>query len=295
MRFDTPVAFFAFNRPQQTRQTFARIAQLKPKTLLLVADGPRGERDRQRCEEVRAILRRIDWACDVRTNFSDVNLGCRRRVSSGLEWVFSQVQEAIILEDDCLPDPTFFRFCHELLARYRDEPRIAMISGDNFQHGRRRTSFSYYFSMIPHIWGWASWRRAWRFFDVTMQAWPMLRQTNWLRDLLGNEPVADFYHKLFERGYRGEVDTWDIQWVFACFLQGGLTILPRRNLVTNIGFGPNATHTRDADARESNLPVVPMEFPLKHPPRIARQIEADEFTFKHQFGLQLSALSKMAA
>ncbi len=295
MGFDTPVAFFVFNRPQQTRETFRRIVELQPRTLLLIADGPRGADEEQRCDDTRAIVSRIDWECDLRINFADQNMGCRRRVASGLDWVFNQVEQAIILEDDCLPDASFFRYCHELLHRYSDEPRISMISGDNFQFGQRRTPDSYYFSMIPHIWGWATWRRTWRFFDLHMKSWSMLRETNWLSDLLGHPSVVRFYREMFDRAWRGQVDTWDIPWVFACFTQGGLAVLPETNLVTNIGFGIDATHTKNSQARESNMLTTAIKFPLRHPVSLARGVEADEFTFENHFGLRLTrAVSKAA-
>ena len=295
MAFDTPIAFFLFNRPQETERTFKRIARVKPRTLLLVADGPRGLGEVQRCDDARAVLRHIDWRCDIRINFADYNMGCRRRVASGLHWVFTQVEEAIILEDDCLADESFFPFCAELLERYRNDPRVMSIAGDNFQFGQRRTPHSYYFSVIPHVWGWATWRRAWRHFDLHMRRWPMLRETTWLRDLLGHESVARFYQDTFDKGVSGEVDTWDIQWVFANFAQGGLTILPETNLVTNIGFGADATHTRSSNARESNIPVVPMRFPLDHPAVVERNVDADEFTFEHSFGLTLADRKVRAA
>ena len=295
MPFDTPIAFFLFNRPQETRRTFKRIAQMKPRTLLLVADGPRGVGEVQRCDDARAVLRHIDWPCDVRVNFADYNMGCRRRVSSGLHWVFTHVEEAIILEDDCLADESFFPFCAELLDRYRNDERVMSIAGDNFQFGRRRTPHSYYFSIIPHVWGWATWRRAWRHFDLHMRTWPMLRETGWLLDLLGDESLAAFYRDTFNRGFSGAVDTWDIQWVFANFAREGLTILPETNLVTNIGFGDDATHTRRADARESNMPIVPARFPLDHPHAVERNVEADEFTFENSFGLKLGSRRVRAA
>src|SRR5512139_3287315 len=169
----TPVAFIIFNRPDTAERVFAEIAKARPPKLLVVADGPRANRsgEAEKCAATRAIIDRVDWDCEVLTNFSDTNLGCKNRVSSGIDWVFEQVPEAIILEDDCLPHPTFFRFCEELLERYRDDERIGMISGDNFQLGQKRTDASYYFSRYNHIWGWASWRRAWRHYDREASAW----------------------------------------------------------------------------------------------------------------------------
>ena len=176
-KLETPVAFLVFNRPHTTDKVFSEIAAANPRKLLIVADGPRPDQpgEAERCVAVRAIVDRVDWDCEVLTNYSDINLGCKARISSGLDWVFDTVEEAIVLEDDCLPHPSFFRFCEELLVKYRDDERIAQIGGVNFQSGRRRTNYSYYFSRYAHIWGWATWRRAWRHYDVALKAWPLIR------------------------------------------------------------------------------------------------------------------------
>lgn len=176
--FDVPVAFFIFNRPLVTARVFSRIAQMRPSRLMIVADGPRSEVESQLCDAARACVADITWDCDVQWNYSNVNLGCRRRMSSGINWVFKQCDQAILLEDDCLPDPTFFQYCREMLARYEDEDRVMTIGGANFQFGVRRTPYSYYFSAVHHIWGWATWRRAWRHYDVEMKQWPNVAQTN---------------------------------------------------------------------------------------------------------------------
>lgn len=297
MQFDTPVAFFVFNRPQQTAAVFARIREVRPKQLLLVADGARGDFERERVEDTRAIVSRIDWPCDVMVNVSEANLGCRRRISSGIDWVFHHVDRAIILEDDCLPDASFFPFCAELLDRYANEPRVSMISGDNFQFGtpRGEPHASYYFSRITHIWGWATWRRAWQHYDVDMRRWGELRNSPWLAQALGNPAVADFYRDWFDRTYLHMFDSWDFQWFFAHLLQDGLCVIPQANLVTNIGFGDDATHTRTSAARESNMPVEPMKFPLVHPYHIERDTSADGYTFANQFGIDLSNRKPRAA
>jgi hypothetical protein len=181
----TPVAFIIFNCPETTDRVFEQIAKAKPSKLLVIADGPRENSpgEAERCAAVRSIIDNVDWDCEVLTNYSDVNLGCKRRIASGLDWVFDTVEEAIILEDDCLPDPTFFRFCDELLEKYRDDERITMISGDNFQFDRKKTDSSYYFSRDPHIWRWASWRHVWKNYDVDMQLWPEIRDGGWLNYL----------------------------------------------------------------------------------------------------------------
>jgi hypothetical protein len=278
----TPVALFIFNRPDQTAKVFERIALAQPPTLLVIADGPRNEAERSRCDAARAVLSAVDWRCDVRTNSADQNLGCRQRMSSGIDWVFEQVERAILLEDDCVPDLSFFRFCGELLQRYADEPRVLSISGDNFQFGQSRTQYSYYFSRLTHVWGWATWRRAWRQYDVTMSRWPAVRDTRFLDNLLGAEPaVLDGIRHAIDRVYRGEVDTWDTQWMLSNWLADGLTILPDVNLMTNIGFGDDATHTRSSRSEMANLPAGEMRFPLRHPARIERNVEADLFTLTH--------------
>ena len=176
-QLSTPVAFIIFNRPDTTARVFAEIAKARPPKLLVVGDGPRANRDGEadRVAEARAIIKNVDWPCEVLTNFSTPNLGCKKRVSSGIDWIFEQVEEAIILEDDCLPDPSFFQFCEEMLARYRHDDRIAMISGDNFLFGQVPVPESYYFSRYCHIWGWASWRRAWKDYDVNIPALAAIR------------------------------------------------------------------------------------------------------------------------
>lgn len=285
----TPVAFIIFNRLDTTRHVFAEIAKARPSKLLVIADGPRTNRlgEAEKCAQTRAVIAGVDWDCEVLTNFSEVNLGCKRRVSSGIDWVFEQVEEAIILEDDCLPDSTFFRFCQELLERYRHDQRIGMISGDNFQFGNRRNDDSYYFSKYVHIWGWASWRDRWaNSYDVTMSRWPRIRDEAWLTDMVGNVREAVFWHRVFERVHRGEIDTWDYQWVFANWVEGRMTILPSVNMISNIGFDANATHTT-GDSELANLARCPISFPLKHPLGVFRNVQADRFSEKKCFRIPL--------
>ena len=289
-QLQTPVAFIIFNRPDTTERVFAEIARVKPPKLLVVADGPRAGRsgETEKCIATRAIIDRVDWDCEVLTNLSAVNLGCKRRVSSGIDWVFEQVEEAIILEDDCLPDPTFFRFCEEMLERYRNDQRIGVISGDNFQFGRRRNDDSYYFSKYVHIWGWASWRDRWAgSYDVEMAKWPRIREGAWLADILGDAREATYWAKIFERVYGGEIDTWDYQWVFANWLEGRLTVLPAVNLISNIGFDANATHTTGGSDL-ANLETQSLRFPLKHPVGVFRNMQADMYSQRKCFQVPLA-------
>jgi hypothetical protein len=280
----TPVAFIIFNRPETTQRVFEQIAKAKPSKFLVIADGPRENSpgEAERCAAVRSIIDNVDWDCELLTNYSDVNLGCKSRISSGLDWVFDTVEEAIILEDDCLPDPTFFRFCEELLEKYRDDERIAMISGDNFQFGRRRTEYSYYFSRYPHIWGWASWRRAWKNYDVEMKLWPEIQDGRWLKDLLGDTKSVWYWRYIFEKVYSEKIDTWDYQWTFSCWIQNALTVIPNVNLVSNIGFGTNAEHTKVKN-RYAEMETQPMSNPISHPKYILQDSKADSIVQKEMF------------
>jgi hypothetical protein len=275
----TPIALLIFNRPEMTRKVFAEIARARPGRLLVVADGPRSPDEDECCRAARAVVEAVDWECEVSTNYAEHNLGCKRRVSSGLDWVFSECEEAIILEDDCVPHPTFFRFCDELLGRYRNDERVPMICGSSFLSGKD-ARHSYYFSRYGHVWGWATWRRMWQHYDVTIGAWPELRETTWLEDVLGEKAAAAYWGERFDRTYAGEVDTWDYQWFFNCWAQNGLAVVPGSNLVTNIGFGQDATHTKAAVATMSYLPAEPITFPLRHPEIMARDREDDRLAFR---------------
>ena len=283
-QFEVPIAFLVFNRPDTTARVFEEIRRIKPLKLLVVADGPRADRpgEAEKCAAVRSIVEQVDWPCEVLKNYAETNMGCKRRVSSGLDWVFELEEEAIILEDDCMPHPTFFSFCKDLLEKYREDERVAMISGDNFQFGHRRTLYSYYFSRYPHIWGWASWRRAWRLYDVKMSLWPEIMTDGWLQDIFPRKKIAHFWKDNFSCTYDGKIDTWDHQLTFAIAVNGGLCIVPDRNLVSNIGFGADATHTKQG-SRFAEVPVETMKFPLCHPPFLIRDVTADERTENEQY------------
>lgn len=276
-----PVALIIFNRPDYTRRVLDSIRAYKPSQLYVVADGPRSTSETIRCEAARSVIGEVDWGCEVFTNYSEVNLGCEPRVISGLDWVFDQCNEAVVLEDDCLPHPTFFDYCEELLKRYRDDERIMMINGSNFQLGRKRTSHSYYFSRYPHGWGWATWRRAWRYFDNEISLWPTLRETHWLQDILGDRDARDYWRMTFDEVANGQMG-WDYRWTFACWAQSGVAIAPQVNLISNIGFGEDATHATNASHPFANLPTQPLNLPLCHPPCVVRNKEADDFEFHRE-------------
>jgi hypothetical protein len=291
----TPVVLILFNRPDLTQKVFEVISSIKPSQLFVIADGPRYYKaeDIEQCHLTRSIIDAVDWPCEIHKNYSDINLGSNQRISSGLDWVFDQVEFAIILEDDCLPHPTFFRFCAELLEKYRYDERIMTISGNNFQFGRKRTQESYYFSHYNHCWGWATWRRAWQHYDIEMKHWPEVRNKGWLNDLLNNPFAVRYWQKKFQGVYENKIDTWDFRFTFACWIHSGLTILPNVNLVSNIGFGRDSTHTRQNKSPFSALPTQEIIFPLVHPEYMIRDRRADAFTQSYVFGFWNRAQRKI--
>ncbi len=243
-----------FNRPETSDVAFELIRKMRPEKLFICADGPRKDRpaDLERCKKAREIVNKVDWPCELKTLFQENNLGCGIGSVTGINWMFTHVEDGIIMDDDCLPDPTFFYYVQELLEYYRNNPKIMHISGNNFQDGKKRGGASYYFSEYTHNWGWATWARAWKYNDITVIP-PELQK-----------------------------HIWDKQWMMAVKKQGGLAVLPNVNLVSNIGFGGEATHTQ-GESEFSNMPAEKMIFPLVHPKEIKRNVAADFYTYTHLF------------
>jgi hypothetical protein len=263
---ETPVVFIIFNRTEHARIVLDSIASVRPRQLFVIADGPRNGRpeDATRCAQTRALINRIDWACDLHTDFSAVNLGAGRRIASGLDSVFEQVDRAIVLEDDCVPHASFFRFCQELLDRYDADERIRTIGGSNFLMGKARNGWSYHFSNFHALHGWATWRRSWQKTDTSMRLWPEIRDNGWLIDICGGKRMANFWAIRFDLVHRGDLDTWDYPYILSCWMDHALAITPNVNLIHNTGFGAEATNTRFT-AAFCNRPTEAIEFPLIHP------------------------------
>jgi hypothetical protein len=285
MNFKTPVLFIIFNRPDTTLKVFNEIKKIKPTKLYIVADGPRTEEkgEREKCEQTKKIIDQIDWSCEVFKNYSEINLGCKKRVSSGIDWFFENEEQGIILEDDCVPDQTFFTFCEEMLKKYKDDERIGMISGNNFQFGKVKNKHSYYFSRYSHIWGWATWRRAWQKYDVQIQNWPQHKKKKKLSTIFENKKDILYWTSIFNDVYRNKIDTWDYQWTYACFFNNYLSVTPSVNLISNIGFGQlDSTHTKKIN-KFANMPTSPLVFPLIHPTHIVKDIESDTIVQKNNY------------
>lgn len=282
--FTVPVLFLIFNRPQTTEKVFQRIREIRPKYLYVSADGPRvnKEHEKELCESTRKLIEKVDWECEVKTHFSDINLGCKIGVSSGINWFFEHVEEGIILEDDCLPDLSFFSFCEVMLKKYRHNDKIMHIGGTNFQDGIHRGSGSYYFSNINHVWGWATWQRAWRKYDITISSYHDLLQQNYFKQVFSYSLIEKFWKKKFELAYTNRIDTWDIQWQYAMSVHNGLAIIPNKNLVSNIGFHDSATHTVDKFNTLSNIPSFTLNN-IIDPSEIRPDLMADVYAFRKYF------------
>jgi hypothetical protein len=288
MSFDVPVLFIVFNRPDTTAKVFQRIREVQPIKLFIAADGPRIGKDgeKEKCEAVRKlILEGIDWPCEVKTLFRDQNLGCGLAVSGAITWFFENVEEGIILEDDTLPDISFFPFCKTLLEKYRYDEKVKMISGNNFQRGKWRGDGSYYFSAYNHIWGWASWRRAWKYYDFTLSSVTQDEIKRKLKYYFKKKSICKYWVDIFSIMKKGEIDTWDYQWTFFIWSSYGVAILPNLNLVTNIGFGENATHTKMISSGISDVPVKKIGTIL-HPTNFKLNRNADRYSSKFFFGIE---------
>jgi len=282
--FSVPVLLIGFNRPLFTQRVLSILRQVKPSRLYVACDGPRPDHaaDAERCVQVRRACQQqpeglIDWNCEIAYRLNDTNQGCRATVVGALDWLFAHEHEAIILEDDILPDLSFFPYCKILLAHYRDDTRIGCISANNHQRIPPLDGSSYRFSIYSHGWGWATWRRAWSCYDRDLSGWPEFRDAGWLKQL-GHAQFVQTWSRWLDALATGPNDSvWDMIWQFSCWQQGFLTILPAVELIENIGFGIDATHTLDQQsplgARGS------LTLPLIHPRIVLpdRMRDADTF------------------
>ena len=273
-----PVALVIFNRPDTALAVFEEIRRQRPPRLFLIADGPRGKAEAHLCDEVRRVVRNVDWQCEVHEDFSNVNLGCRRRVLSGVASAFEHCEEMIVLEDDTLPDPSFFPYCEELLKRYRDYAQVMQICGasHHLPWWSRRTDYVF-LRGSGSPWGWATWKRAWRLIDPEMSQWPEMRETDVLADKWRDPRIANKQMAKFERAYSGRVDAYEYAWLLTKLLHEGLSVVPTRNLVTNIGYDGRGTHTNTHQDKLglANRPVRRMRLPMRHPSKVARNIRVE--------------------
>jgi hypothetical protein len=277
---DAPVLLVIYKRPDLTRRALEAIAAAGPSRVFVAADGPRTSSDAEACRATRAVIDEFESRLNIVRDFAGQNLGCGIRVHTAITWAFTMTEDLIILEDDCLPNGSFFQFCNAMLDRYRADQRVMHISGDNFVGPLASGPHSYYFSKYTHAWGWATWRRAWRHFDWTMAGWPGLRHSGLVESWCADPYEQRYWTKIFDSMHGGVPDVWDYMWMFACWSQAGLSILPGRNLIRNDGWGADATHTVSPIAMP---PVQELEL-IAHPPHVVRNVTADAITFDRNFG-----------
>lgn len=276
---DTPILLLAFNRPELTRRVFEAIKKAAPKRLYVAADGPRGDQDLQKCKEVRDIVESITWDCKFTTLFRDRNLGCGKAVSEGITWFFEHEIEGIILEDDCLPVPSFFGFCSHMLAYFRNDTRVGHISGSNFQDGIGRGDGSYYFSELTHVWGWAGWRRVWKDYDFNISSFSQFEKS--FTAYPSHQPFAERWTDIFTKVYQGKIDTWDYQYAYLNLAMNYAAVMPNVNLIENIGIGNEATHTNESHPL-SNKPAYELTS-IVHPVFRTVDVAADLYTQNLEF------------
>lgn len=276
----SPILFIVFNRLQLAERVFDVIKKVKPEKLFIVADGPRKEvtSDNERCDEVRKLVNRVDWDCKVEKKYFESNQGCGVAPSKGISWFFDNVDQGIILEDDCLPDESFIWFCETLLNRYKNEPRVMHINGNNFNTSEfAPSSASYHFGSYPQVWGWATWKRAWDSYDFGITSWPEIEKNKLLSHMGWRWYEKTIQRLKFSNLYKSKrTDIWDYQWHLAVFRQNGLTIVPKVNLVSNIGFGKDATHTTQFRGSCTNLETGAITFPLQHPDKLLPDMMVDK-------------------
>jgi len=283
-RTKSAVLFIVFNRPAETAAVLEKIREARPSRLYIGADGPRADKpgEDEICKQTREQALKVDWYCEVKTFFKNENAGCKVGVASAIQWFFDNEDEGIILEDDALPSNSFFRFCDEMLEKYRFDTRIRIISGANFQQGKKWGDATYYFSNLVHCWGWAGWKRVWNEYDIDIKQYDEKDVKERLSNIFNDQMIIDIWHDLFVRTKAGDIDTWDYQLGFSNFFNNGLCIIPNYNLVTNIGFGANATNTFNEDSAFSKMQLEEIG-EIKHPLYIVPEKQADLFTLNKEF------------
>lgn len=295
MTVQVPVLIIGFNRPEKVRSVFESLSKEHTSHVYLAIDGPRddNETDFVSCRESAEIAKRFESDFSITCLQHSKNLGTGRAVPAAISWFFSHEKEGIILEDDCLPRPDFFQFSAEMLPTYRDEPTVMMISGNNHNFQTQRPADSYQFSRHGHIWGWATWRRAWDLYDHSMAAWPSLRRSTWLKDVCGGHRDAERYWRwIFDETRKDKFDAWDYRWTFAMWKEGGVSIVPARNLVENTGFDDRSTHTVTAPDWYKRISRGALQFPLRHPASVEADDNADRWTDIHIFSTNLRGLAR---
>ena len=283
MHFKIPILLIIWKRPKVTLKLLQVLKKLKPSNIYIACDGPK-QNDYENIEKVKLtrelVEKEINWTKDIKTLYSDINLGCKYGVSKAITWFFENESEGIILEDDCIPHLDFFVYCENLLHKFKDDERVWCISGSNHL-GKSIGKSSYFFSRYNHCWGWASWRRCWEKYDVEMSLWPEYEASKLLESNFPDKKEYSYWKSFFNKFYNdGCSNTWDYQWFFCSLINQGLTAIPNQNLIDNIGFGADATHTKKGKSPIKVLNQIKNKsgiIPIIHPKFIVRSTLADKF------------------
>lgn len=280
---ETPILLIIFNRPDTTRRVFEAIRKVKPLKLYVTADGPRLNRNGEvdLCKKTRQLIENIDWLCEVHRKYYDENHGCDPTIEAGLNWFFENEEKGIILEDDCLPDITFFKFAEKMLEKYKDDKYVMHVNGSNFQEGIKIGDGDYYFSRYSHSWGWATWRRSWKLYNHELSSFPGFKKNKSIDKILKNSKEKDFWLVFFQKLYIGKFPFWDSRWTYTIWENGGVSITPNENLIENIGWGKDATHTNGHE-KITDRPTVPL-LEIRDPSTKNINEEADVYTFFHYY------------
>lgn len=281
-RFKTPILFITFNRPETTIRVFQSIRLCKPNRLYIASDGPRTNREGE-AETIKAlrdqVMQAIDWDCEIQTLFRDKNLGCKYGVSGAISWFFENEEKGIILEDDCMPSNSFFRFCEELLEKYSGDERVGQISGFNHGFYQADLKYDYFFTRYPSIWGWATWSNRWKNYSNDLKYFDEFNKYRQLELIFSGKEIQQKM-RLLLKARKDEIDTWDYPWSFTLYKNNQLSVIPRENLVINLGFGRDATHTSGYNPFSKTV-IHEINGIIKHPPYIVQLIDYDRNIFKN--------------
>jgi hypothetical protein len=285
---NVPILLIIFNRPETTKRVFESIRQAKPTKLFIAADGPRNTRigEEKLCSDTRKIVEKIDWSCDVYRNYSEKNLGCYTSVPRAISWFFENVNNGIILEDDCLPNQSFFSYCESLLDKYKNGENIMLISGDNFQNYQTEPTDSYYFSKYANIWGWASWKRAWKSFINEFTTIDDSKMKEKIKLAFSTNEERDYWLNFYKKIKKGKFDNWDAKWFLSIIYNDGICLTPTINLIENIGFGNDATNTKNGEG--SNLQIKSKILSdIRHPEKKDIDFYSDQYLFTKVYRISI--------
>lgn len=282
MNKSVPVVIFSYNRVESLSRVIDVVTQWPVPRIYIVIDGPKNQLDKSNCRSVVNLVKFIKKHHNVTFIQSKTNLGLRRRIVSGIDEIFRHEDSAIFLEDDCIPDLTFYQFASEMLIKYKNDKRIMSVAGFSARPSKKNIENSYYFSKYIESWGWATWKRAWIKYDDQMKDWPNKKSTNWLKTFITSKIENKYWEYIFDNVYNGRIKSWAYRWLYSCWKEDGLTIVPSTNLITNIGYGSSATNTKFLTnfKLEKN---IPMNFPLNHPAIVEINNQADLVTKNSMF------------